>query len=193
MSARRGPGSLLLAFLLHRANSDPPTLTRREFYELKDRLLDRYARKVGAEIQEIVDECYGWGFAGCAGAKCTKCGGTGVWQQFWVMLHVFQWGRYEFHRPGQRSWTRPARVHIRGRIQHRSYGPSSAEACLWLYVLTGEWSLLWRSLRGSRRYGWWAWPLLNLQRVVFELRFSLGKWRRRRKVQRWADDGELPF
>lgn len=191
---------LLLRVLLHLANSDPPTVGRREFYALKDRLLDRYATRVGAEIQEIEQPCYGWGRQGCDGHDCPKCGGTGIWERVWVLLHRYRWGRYVFHRPGQRSWTRPPHVHIRGRIQHRRYGRAAAEAALWLYIFTGEWALLALSLRASRRFGWWLWPLLNLQRVVFEVAQSR---RARRNRRDWAliraerevcdPDADLPF
>ena len=42
----------ILAKLLHYANADPP-IDRDRFYAVKDRLLSRYGRFEGHELQEI--------------------------------------------------------------------------------------------------------------------------------------------
>lgn len=201
--------SALLAWLLHYANARPPVFSR-DFYDLKTRLLHRFAEFRGHEIQEILKECWGGYHTGC-GPKCTRCGGTGVFDLFWVRLERWQWGRYVFHCPAGRTCIKPASVQIRGRIEHAKYGRASNEALLWLYLLTGEWRLLWRSLPSSRMSGRYAWPMLTLQRVIFPVRVwlrwrkcSCGKWFPTRgsgwlvcRKCRWrkatGTDEEIPF
>ena len=166
----------LIAYLLHVANTDPPTTTRTGFYDLKHRLLKRRAHFAGHDIQEIRKECWGpWnrrGYdrVGCLGERCPHCGGTGVFDLRWVRLERWEWAGYTFHVPVDNSrvvpspYPNPRMIH--GRIEHRDYGRGATEAALWLYVLCGEWRLLWRTLRGSSHCypGWW--PLCNLQRIV---------------------------
>ncbi len=168
--------SRLLAWLLHYANARPASWTQREFYDLKTRLLKRYADFQGHEIQEIRKECWGGYYTGC-GPKCTCCGGTGIFDLFWVRLERWQWGRYVFHYPTGRTWMRPESVQIRGRIEHAKYGMVSSEAALWLYLLTGELRLLWRSLKNTCSCGRHIWPLLNLQRMIFWLTHRFA-WRK---------------
>lgn len=192
----------LLAFLLHRANAEPPMVGRREFYALKDRLLERYAARDGEDVQKIEKPCWGdpYGDA-CEGPSCWKCRGTGVFETVYVRLERHRWGRYVFHRPRDVSWDPRilGEPTIHGYVQHARYGKSSAEAALWLYILTGEWALLFRSLRGTRRYGWWLWPLLNLQRLTFEAEIWRRARARRRRDREWRrrihrpQSTELPF
>jgi hypothetical protein len=179
----------LLALLLHYANADPP-MYRESFYALKERLLRRYGTFRGHDLQEIRKECYGdgwWRYEGGepCGPKCRRCGGTGVYDMRWVRLERWEWCGYSFHRPDGDTHKPPdpANVRIFGRIEHPNYGRASNEAALWLYMLCGEWSLLWRSLKSSRCCGWYWWPMLNVQRVVMELSMRLrwqkcwcGKW-----------------
>lgn len=193
---------LVLRFLLHRANTDPPIAAREEFYRLKDLLLERYATRDGADVQEIVKECWGYSYDyTCPGSSCTKCGGTGVFDRFYVLLHRYRWGRHVFHRPGQRSRFRgDLTITIRGRIRHARYGRSASEARLWLYALTGEWKLLLRSLTNGASCGWYLWPLLNVQRFGFTIsmlpaRYRNWRWQRywNRERVRPIEDAELPF
>lgn len=177
----------LLATLLHYANADPHFLHRADFYALKHCLLKRYGRFAGHDIQEIRKECYGrrdrWygDWEGCPGEKCPKCGGTGVFDIRWFRLERWEWGGYTFHVPSGESRKIPSpyppKGMICGRITHPDYGRASHEAALWLYLLCGEWRLLWWSLRGSCCCGWYWWPLLNVQRVVMHLSMWLS-WRK---------------
>jgi hypothetical protein len=176
--------SRLLAWLLHYANARPPLFST-DFYSLKTRLLHRFAERCGYDVQEIRKECWGdrrdafRDVSGC-GPKCTRCGGTGVYDLFWVRLERWQWGRYTFHCPVWRDRIRPlGPINIHGRIQHAKYGRASDEAVLWLYLLCGEWRLLWYSIKSSCSCGWYFWPLLNLQRVVMS---SRAWFHRRRQV-----------
>jgi len=174
------------ATLLHYANAHPP-LDRAAFYALKDRLLRKHARFARHQIQEIRKECCGpWNReldcrAGCPGEKCPCCGGTGVYDIRWVRLERWEWAGYTFHIPAgdtrQIPSPYPPDGMIRGRIEHASYGRKSREAVLWLYLLCGEWRMLWRSLIGSCSCGRYWWPLLNVQRVVMHLSMWLS-WRK---------------
>ena len=171
----------ILATLLHYANASPP-VNRTEFYALKDRLCRRYAEFRGHDIQEIRKECWGdqrdvYGDWGGCGPNCRRCGGTGIFDVRWVRLERWHWFGYVFHRPDGDTRIKPDSVQIHGRIEHPNYGRASNEAALWLYLLCGEWRLLWRALKGSRCCGWYWWPLLNVQRVVMELAMLL-HWRR---------------
>ncbi len=181
----------ILATLLHYANANPPW-DHRPFYLLKCRLLHKYARFTGHQIQEIRKECLGrrdhfGDWSGCKGELCPKCGGTGVYDLRWVRLERWEWAGYVFHIPAGDTRKIPSPYPpdgmIRGRIEHAEYGRKSREALLWLYLLCGEWRLLWRTLTSSCSCGRYWWPLLNCQRVAMHLsewlrwdRCSCGRW-----------------
>jgi len=183
----------LIATLLHYANASPP-MDRREFYALKDRLLHNHARFTGHQIQEIRKECWGPynrcedGHVGCQGEHCPKCGGTGVYDLRWVRLERWEWSSYTFHIPSGDTRKIPSPYPpdgmIRGRIEHTNYGRKSHEALLWLYLLCGEWRLLWNEMQGSACCGRYWWPLLNVQRVVMHLSMWL-EWKRCWQCDRW--------
>ena len=161
--------SRLLAWLLHYANARPPMFST-DFYNLKTRLLHRFAKLSGHDVQEIRKECWGDHRNGC-GPKCTRCGGTGIHDLFWVRLERWQWGRHVFHCPIGRVRFKPSElIQIHGRIEHAKYGHASNEAVLWLYLLCGEGALLWHAMKSSCSCGWYFWPFLNLQRVVMRTR-----------------------
>ncbi len=175
----------LLAKLLHIANANPPHPSR-EFYSLKERLLNRYGRLADWEWQEIRKECWGpWGDRygeriGCQGAKCPRCGGTGVFDVRWVLLERWEWCGYVFHRPvpERDTRTKPERpVAIVGRIEHRNYGHKSREAALWLYLLCGEWRLFWRTMTASSACnpGWL--PLCRVNKMAMRTSMWLS-WRK---------------
>jgi len=167
--------SRLLAWLLHYANARPPLFST-DFYKLKDRLLFKFATCQGYDVQEIRKECWGnrrdaFGDVSGCGPRCTRCGGTGIFDLFWVRLERWQWGRYTFHRPIWRGRIKPlSPIQIHGRIEHAKYGHASDEAVLWLYLLSGELRLLWHAMKSSCACGWYLWPFLNLQRVVMRTR-----------------------
>ncbi|MDE2010253.1 MAG: hypothetical protein KGJ09_09290 [Candidatus Omnitrophica bacterium] len=178
----------LLARLLHLANSDPP-FNRREFYNLKDRLLRKYGTFHGHDLQIITKECWGerhyfdddsYDFVQePCGPQCRRCGGTGIFDQRWVRLERWQWGKYLFHIPAgdtRKKPDSPPESWIKGVIKHQDYGRLSNEACLWLYLLCGEWDLFWRTMKGSCCCGWYLWPLLNLQRLTMNLCMRL-RWK----------------
>lgn len=173
----------LIAWLLHVANTDAHCSPSR-FYGVKEKLLRRYGRFAGHELQEIRKECWGprvrgdWyddSFSGCKGASCSRCGGTGLFDIRWIRLERWEWRGYVFHRPAGDTRVKPDITHVRifGRIRHKDYGIAAGEARLWLYLLTCEWRLFWHDL-STHCYGYprW-WPLLNLQRVAMNARMWL--------------------
>ena len=178
--------SRLLAWLLWQANGDPHVVARQEFYALKERLLRRHGQHVGDDLQHIRKPCWGYRGEGCDD-ECRKCGGTGIFDEFWVLLQRWRMGRYTFHVPtGQRSWTPPlARPTIEGFIRHsdRDHGMAH-EAALWLFLLYDP-KTFWRLLRVTR-LGSPRWlPLSRIQAVVFEVRMFIY----RLKIQRCVGCG----
>ena len=171
----------LLATLLHYANAGHPG---QRLYDLKYYLLRTYARFDGHDLQEIRKECYGqatgyYEWEGCKGPKCSKCGGTGVFDIRWIRLERWQWCGHVFHVPSGDTRIPPdiGTVKIFGRIEHPNYGLKPSEAELWLYVLCCRWGDLWHALRGSSYCKPRWWPMLNLQWIVFRLAMKLS-WKR---------------
>lgn len=165
---------------------------RNEFYRLKERLLRKHGTLRGHDIQEITKECWGWRrwdydageyeYLPC-GPDCRRCGGTGIFDQRWVRLERWQWGKYVFHIPSGDTRIKPDSVQIRGRIEHPYRGRIHNEAALWLFLLCGEWALFWRAMCSWSCCGWYGWPLTNMQRVTMWLAVKLrrqkcwcGKW-----------------
>lgn len=156
----------LLGLANARASSSPH---RRDLYDLKDRLLRRYAVRDGEDVQRVVDVCHGWRFEGCDGDRCTKCGGTGVWQTRWVMLERWRLAGRVFHRPVGPTTPRAVDF-IDGRIWHDVPARVAAEAALWLALLFDR-ALFWTLLVHGGRFCGWQWrPMLALQALVYEAR-----------------------
>lgn len=177
--------NLLKAYLLHIANRQPFGVHRNDFYDLKHRLLQRYGRFTGHQIQEIRKDCWGerryddqdldsdgYTTVPC-GPNCKRCRGTGIYDIRWVRLERWEFCKYVFHVPAGDTRIIPSpyppKDMIRGRIEHGGDGRSSAEAAMWLYVLCGEWRLWWRCCCSSFcTCGWY--PMLHAQRIVTHLR-----------------------
>ncbi len=170
----------ILAKLLHWSNANPPH-NRTEFYALKTRLLHKYAKFCGHDLQVITKQCYGdgwWHYDGGepCGPNCCRCNGTGIFDQRWIRLERWQWGRFLFHVPSGDTRIKPDSAPnswIHGVIEHPDYGRISNEACLWLYLLCGEWRMFWKALRSSCCCGWYWWPMLNVQRVTMNVCMKL--------------------
>lgn len=179
-----------LAWLLGLANACARSSTNpRAFYQLKDRLLRRYGRPAGEDVQRIVKLCWGYYDSdGCEGSSCRRCGGSGIWDRKLVVLERWELGGRVFHRPTRTVWGPEweARVTIEGLIQHEGVSHRDGkEAMLWLALLFDR-RLFWYLLRGSSTCVWtWRHPLLALQRVVFWARMrALGILPRRRRCWR---------
>lgn len=172
--------SRVLSWLCHYANADP---MGREFYQLKERLLRKYATFWGHDIQEITKECWGdqwhsrYGYWYGCGPKCSKCGGTGVFDRRWVRLQRWHWNGYVFHVPDDSTRVKPESVQIVGLVKHPNYGRASREAELWLYLLTLELRTFWYLFTSRSYCNGGLWPLVRMQRVAMRLRMWL-QWRK---------------
>ena len=186
------PLARLRCWLLHLANADPP-MSREPFYRLKDRLCRRYGSFDGHDLQHLVQPC--WGSHGerdegpaRSPAICSKCGGTGIYRERWVRLERWRVETYLFHRPVdstsippiQRYFTGYGLPMIEGYVQHQRHGRCHAEACLWLYLLCGEWRLWWHTLTTAWASGWYGWPMLPMLLLQ-----RLASWSRVRTRRTW--------
>ncbi len=99
------PKKRILAWLLHNANADPLFIYKREFYKIKDTILQKHGIRTELyDLQHIQKECWT-----CKGADssshplewgaCMNCGGTRLYFDFWVILDIWILGKYEFHKP----------------------------------------------------------------------------------------------
>jgi hypothetical protein len=169
-----------LAWLLALANAGAGGIMyRRDFYALKDRLLRRYGRVVGEDVQRIVDECWGYDQEGCKGKGCRRCRGTGIWRDRLILLERWELGDRVFHRPVREIYGAHCAT-IVGRITHRDvHARTSAEALLWLTLLFDR-RLFWRVLSSSRYCGWQWRPMLALQVVAFAVRVNIWRFTPRR-------------
>lgn len=177
-----------LATLLHKANSSPPWEFKKDFYELKQRILQRFGTPDGHDVQHIPGkECYGCDGTGIFKYSeydtCERCYGSGWYKQpVWVVLRRYRFGRYVFHSPESRSYTRPdpdiTRIH--GYVEHARYpGRQHDLAFAWLCLLFGRWGLFWRWLGSSRPCGFQRHPFLIARQVVCTVRWKLHDLRAR--------------
>lgn len=182
----------IIARLLWMANTRPPAVHRREFYDLKDRLLHRYAIAVGEDIQRIRKVCWDCDGSGVVNgrwiseaaayslAECDRCDGTGIYNTIYVALKRWDFAGYVFHQPQCRLYKlRPGdQVAIEGYVQHANLkGHRAKEAQLWLALLCDR-RLFWRMLtRGGCALGWYGLPMCNVQRAVYVMRDVRLWWR----------------
>jgi hypothetical protein len=172
--------------LLWLANSDPPRVRRAEFYAMKDRLLRRWGTRIGQDWQEITRECYA-----CDGTgryvylegdseECRRCGGSGTYDRFWVRLERWDLAGRVFHRPAERTYSRPVEpVKIVGKVRHADVGRASEEACLWL-ALAFDRALFRRLMLGSCALDpTWRYPLVTLRKLTFRAGMLARRFERR--------------
>lgn len=186
----------LTGWLLHWANSSPPSFRRDEFYALKTRLLRSGGKYLQDHEQHIVKPCWGervWDsdyddeYRGC-GPHCTRCRGTGKYDEFWVTLEEWELGGYHFHAPvgGKRRLPRVAKgPWIEGLIRHPRNPQRCREALLWLCLIYDRTQFA-RRLAAGYNATCYAWPLLNLQRVVAKT--AIGWNRVCQAYRRWGWD-----
>ena len=103
----------LAAYMLASANTDPPLLYyRQEFFEIKKKLLEKYAVKGEIAIQRIRYECWD-----CEEGEmldsgdCSRCGNTGIYLEVWVQLQSYSWKGHDFYIPipGKRELVYPGK------------------------------------------------------------------------------------
>jgi hypothetical protein len=169
-----------LSWLLYLANARGSiTPRRKEFYAMKDRLLRKYGKRIGEDIQHIAHECYGWGFDGCDGLTCQKCNGSGVHHHSYVTLERWEFAGRIFHSaPKPIGYTLPKNINIEGRIRHEIAWKKSGDAMLWLAFFCDQ-RFFWHCLTSSRFMGWQWRPMLALQAVVFQMSTHFRRWRPR--------------
>jgi hypothetical protein len=156
--------AMLVGWLLHRANAAPPRIGREAFYAMKDRLVARYGYLIGTDYQHILKPCWD--------GPCERCGGTGVWTEFYVELDRWQIARWIFHRPMRRLIRicgGPKAVTIEGYIHHAGYGALSVVCALLLAILFDR-PLFWTLLRSPSTVEWPGWPLHTLQQLLRSVR-----------------------
>lgn len=203
----------LLADVLHCANSRPLHIKQREFYALKDRLLERYGTSDGFDLQHVIQEC--WDCEGTGklymealhlgqetriyAGKCHRCN-NGVYRQFWVRLERYRMGRHLFHRPRERYYNDPGLTlqHpvIEGYVRHREYrGHLPLEAAFWLFLVF-EPKQFWGMFGhiGPHRARtpfcflsnlfFWAGP--TVRTAMWRMKDALNRWR-------GIEDDDIPF
>ena len=169
----------MIPWLLHLANTDPGPSPCESFYVFKEAILRKRGTFDGHDMQEIEKECWGSYYQDyCHGKGCRKCGGTGIYDRFWVRLERWKYGRYTFHIPAGRTWKKPDSVQIKGYVEHKNYGIAANEAKLWLYLLFGQFGMIWREMKSHAYCHNRWWPFSNVHRLLFEI--SL-RWPKRRK------------
>ncbi len=117
------------------------------FYALKDRILAAHGTLLaGYDAQHVVKKCYKCEEGRISqgefivhgqiwrpkGSVCPRCGGSGIFDEFWVALEVYRLGRHEFHKPVYRVHDREGfeaiirekgitpRIHFEGLIRHEA-------------------------------------------------------------------------
>lgn len=193
----------LLGKVIWIVNSDPPHQLRDEFYLIKNKLLKRFGKRVGQDLQHIYKACWHCNYLACDECEqfdvCCKCLGTNIYRQFWSRLDIYQIGSFRFHLPVERLYKDPGEpVTIKSYIQHEERGSYflRMELLLWLIVFFDPAYLL-RNLRHlkhvpvSLRY-----PLfrsLSLLGGIVQTAKGLTKrfkWRRRHTQ---AEPDDIPF
>ena len=114
---------------------------KHSFYFVKDTILERYGERLpDCDYQEITHSCRScykgiWHRGSWNEDVCWRCGGTGVYRQFWVRLERWKLGNYMFHRPCGRLEEKPETVTITGKVAHAQTGSLGWEAAAWLGLL----------------------------------------------------------
>lgn len=95
----------VLSWLLHHANKTKA----QTIYRIKDKLLQKYGKKIDIDLQILKRECWD-----CFGKgsyqtedyhiKCCSCDGTGVYEIKTFVLEVWKFGKYEFHNNPTRKY-----------------------------------------------------------------------------------------
>jgi hypothetical protein len=159
--------TLILPWLLHHANRIPCE----EFYKIKNSILAKYGKHICYDVQFIEGkECYTcegtgiytgvrwseihWGKLVTYHETCYKCYNGWYKRPVWNILAKIQFGKYTFHQPYQRSYTKPDNSIqiIEGYIQHDETNYSEFALTV-LYLLYRKGYLkLWISQSIRRKY-----------------------------------------
>lgn len=196
----------ILAWLLHHGNR----YTKHEnFYRIKTEILKKYAKLTGYEYQFILGkECFG-----CEGTGiyhkyyffdkrptkelCYKCGGSGMYvKDHWNSLAVYSFGKYTFHSPIGRQFTKP-NIGVKifeGYISHNaSYWSRFCQLAIFiLFDFKGYKKRWWFGMGGGLR----KWSLRPAS-IINNIAYWRYHWRNLipKKKQRYdaIDFDDLPF
>lgn len=176
-----------IGWLLHHANQCPPYWLRTEFYSLKEWVCVRFGLWERAELQHIVKECWDCDSRSVVVRGCRSCltrgKRPGIYDEFWVRLERWTVGKYAFHKPTLRYWSKPewAGVEIEGYIRHdKNRRWVSMECFLWLALLFDRHSFR-RAMRNCSADGWL--PLSVIHHFYRACQVDRWYWRKR-KLQR---------
>ena len=156
------------------ANAAPDYLDKRSiFYPLKDKLLNRYSKRDGWDLQEITKECWQCDEDGIDwwndGETCRYCGGTHIYEIKRFCLLRYQLGDRTYHRPmeiweaNEQGLTVPEekRGIIEGHITHSDSGLNHEDgdkALRWLLVRYEPQTLIQRFINERKRlFHNWFW------------------------------------
>jgi hypothetical protein len=181
----------IIGWLLHNANSSPPVFTRKEFYAMKQAILERYATPGSPEFQHFEKkECFHcWSYHHCYDCddygKCCRCDGTGVFlPEAWVRLIPWTLGGYNFHSPAEKHLQLPE-GHVakyEGKIIHGLKPYHLPEECdMWLSLFFDR-TRFFRDLGRNAFYGKLSFkrPLVSLGTIVHM--FCFDRWHLYRRV-----------
>lgn len=161
---------IFLSILLHHANRQSKA---KDFYSIKDRLLNKYGTIVGYDLQFIEGkECYTCGGTGvfkgfdwCTRRgwrdTCYNCGGSGFYKQHqYIILKRIRFGNYLFHLPMHRYYTKKTveglKPHINGYVDH-AHSKFGESALIILFLLYSP-AYLFHSDIGIGWYTYWYYP-----------------------------------
>lgn len=197
--------TLILSTLLHYANRYPYLERRDEFYDIKKNILalNPNTQQLGKQVQHIIKKCYSCNGTGMFSEywdgdfyrkveprKCWNCF-DGVYDQFYSLLVLWKFGKYEFHTFVDRiegplfheSYFRdlPLLEAIQGKIKKPKVKAwLHREALLWLILIYKRESFM-KRLRKSCPVGKVYTPLLLINKIVFYNR--RGVFKRRWKIR----------
>lgn len=161
--------TFILSWLLHHANRGSKN---QHFYAIKNKILLKFGKVVGYDTQYI------------AGKKCHTCHGTGIYRSMysdyqdhcynchngwykrpeWNYLQRIEFGKYIFHQPWKRSYTKPEVLPglIDGYIEHNySKHSNYARTIIFLVYDRNYLKRWWKDAGIGWRVYWWypkAWP-----------------------------------
>ena len=188
----------ILSWLLYHANRKP----NKEFYEIKNRILEKYGTHICYDIQHFqgvkCDTCNGTGIFKCSWKfpeTCWSCTGTGWYKpESWVILARIRFGKYScFHQPLHRIYERPDFTDqmIEGYVEKKPTRYSHfARGILFLICEKGYLKRWYRETGNYWRVKWWipqnwvhnliyilrhrasSFPLRRLQRKLEPLKFK---------------------
>lgn len=218
----------ILSTLLHYANRYPYLEKGDIFYEIKTSILAHNAKQLGKQVQHIVKKCYscngtgvfseyydGWNYTKLEPRTCYNCN-HGVYDQFYSLLVLWQFGSYQFHTFIDRingplfsqAYFKdlPLLEPIEGKVKKEPVKNwLHREAYLWLILIYKQDQFL-KRLKKSCPCGRVYTPLCLLNKIVFRYRnWNLVKRRWKAKLRRFkslfipkkklvsVDDSDLPF